>query len=279
MRQLLLFNPLILNSIPLVKRAVLESYNPAADTASPVNTQNVSGVQNFWKNLQSYPQDVQRKIYEDMGQIEDPNNVYGGAIGAAGHGLSQGWNTVKDTVSGWGNAIAGGLWGGGKTNVTGDAAGLDAIGEKRDEAKRVYDLALKDPEYMKRLQTVMPEYEKMVKNNPAPGGPQAANQQTNYTPAELRANPNAQRPPSVQRQTNPAITQFNTQPRQAPAPQQPPAAAQRQTNPAITQFNTQPPAQPQYNPAQRGAPALVSDPNFNRTTTTRGLPMYPSTTR
>ena len=289
-------NPLLFSSEPLVKRA-LEDYN--APYKDMLNSKNVAGVQDFWKNLQSYPQDVQKKIYEQMGQIEVPGNTYGGFDNMLSHGLSQAYHTVGDTLGDWGNSIAQ-VWGGGRTDLAPGLSGNDIIAEKRDEAKRVYDLAMQDPQYMARLQAVLPQYEQTVKNEasqlranqanppaPAPanntysgsanpaigsGGPGMFNTSNiKQTPAAAppAAVPKAPAPAPVTATSTPAPTQTQT-PAQAPTPPAPvpaqAAAPAQPVAPAPTATQAAAPAPVAAQPAppapvqQPAAPSLVSAP-------------------
>lgn len=251
-------NPLHFSSKHFVKRA-LQDYN--AQYKNVLNQKNISGVQDFWKNLQSYPQDVQKKIYEQMGQIEVPGNTYGGFGNMLSHGLSQGWHAIADPLGNWGNSAAQ-MWGGGRTDLAPELAGNDIIGEKRDEAKRVYDLALKDPQYMARLKAVMPQYEQTVKN-------EAAQLRAN------QANPAAPAPANntYSGSANPAIGSggpgmFNTSnikqapaQAQAPAPAAAPAAAPKAPAPAPAIATSTPAPTQTQTPAPAPTPTATTAPN------------------
>lgn len=223
-------NPLLFSSDLLVKRA-LEAYDaPYKDVLSDKNKKSV---QDFWTNLQSYPQEVQRQVYEQMAGIKAPGNTYGGALGALGHAATQTYHGIGDFLGRGGNYVAK-LWGGGRQDLAGDAGGLDTSERRRDSAKRVYNLAMQDPQYMSRLQAALPQYENMATNQAAEiraklGDPTPPP----YTPPSTAPTPAPAPPAPVQPNTPTPVATQPTAPAPVTAQPSPPAPVQAQTTPSL----------------------------------------------
>lgn len=257
-------NPLLFSSDLLVKRA-LEAYDaPYKDVLSD---ENKKSVQDFWTNLQSYPQEVQRQVYDQMAGIDVPGNTYGGFGGAVTHAGTQALGGISDAFGRAGNYIAK-LWGGGRQDLAGDAGGLDTSERRRDSAKRVYNLAMQDPQYMARLQAALPQYENVAKNQAAAirtklGDPMAPAAAPAAATAPQVAQPQASTPKApaqapVAATSTPAPTQTQT-PTQSPTP---PAQTPVTTQPAVPAAQAPVTAQPTPPaPVQaQTTPSLVSAP-------------------
>jgi hypothetical protein len=251
-------NPLHFSSQRLVKRA-LEDYN--AQYKDTLNTENIAGAQDFWKNIQSYPQDVQKKIYDQMGQITVPGNTYGGFGNMLKHKLSQGWHAAGDLLGQYGNSVAE-AWGGGRTDLTPELGGNDVIARSRDDAQRVYDLALQNPEYMARLQANIPQYTQTIKNEASQLRANQANPPSAPTPATRTysgtANPAiGSGGPGIFNTSN--IAQQTTAPAPTPA-QNAPISPNRKTIINAAEFtDSSTPAQQTPAPAQPVAPQQANN--------------------
>jgi hypothetical protein len=237
------------------RKRALEAYN--APYADMLNKENITGVQDFWKNLQSYPQDIQKYVYDQMGQIEVPGNSYGGFGNMLSHGASQAYNRLVDPLKNIGNNVSR-LWGGGRTDLAPNEAGsaTDVIGTQRDQAKRVYDLAMQNPQYMARLQSALPGYEaavgagasKLRENQAMPAAPAAPTPAT-PAPAAPAAPTPATPAPAAPAAPTPAT----------PAPAAP--AAPTPATPAPVAPAAPTPATPA--PAAPATPTLISAPPAN----------------